>query len=105
MFKLKQFTGLLLIVMLVATFTMQLETKADAAEPTISATVVYSSSSQDWCKSNLAQCWNYNPALYCVCKWPGDKGCVTWCNQNPTTCYQAYPDLYCYGHPLDRACR
>ena len=95
MFKFKQFTGLLLIVMLVATFTMQLETKADAATPSIEATIVYSTSSIAWCDANRAACYNYNPALYCVVRWNKDGGCQTWCDTDEQTCWDTNPALYC----------
>lgn len=105
MFKLKQFKGLLLIVMLVAAFTMQLETKADAATPTISdATVQFSSSLTSWCDANRAQCWNYNPALYCVVR-TNDPGCDTWCRNNRTACYKSNPPLYCDNITNDPGCK
>ena len=105
MFKLKQFTGLLLVVMLVATFTMQLETKAYAGTPTIAdATVQYSSSVTAWCDANRAQCWNYNHALYCRVR-TNDPGCDTWCLNNKAACWQSNPPLYCDNYWWDRACR
>jgi hypothetical protein len=105
MFKFKRFTGLLLIVMLVATFTIQLETKADAAEPDIEATIVYGESAEAWCDANRAPCWNYNPALYCVVRWKKDSGCRLWCKDNGNLCYQSNPPLYCSYFYWDRVCK